>query len=196
MTATVWPERQHDDNPIPGDPAPWMSNAPCRDEADLFFSEDGRNVAKAKRICTQHCPLASRIACMDYALDNNLEYGVWGGTSRGERVEKQCMSCEQVKPLGDFPVRHNTLDGYNPTCSSCASDFGRRIASERAPEHASLTSLKEARDRQATEADQRALAYARLVEQHGRKEAIRILRITRRTAQRYASRLRNLEVAA
>lgn len=196
MTATAWPERRHDDNPIPGDPVPWMNNTPCRDKPGLFFSEEQGDIAAAKTICVEQCPLASRLSCMDYALDNNLEYGVWGGTSREERVEKQCISCEQWKTLEDFPPRRNTLDGHNPTCSSCASGFGRQIAAKRSPEHASLKSLKDAREKQATAADQRALAYARLVEQHGRKEAIRILRITRRTAQRYAMRLQELEVAA
>ncbi len=42
---------------------------------ELFFSERPSELAKAQRICTQ-CPV--RVRCLDVALQENLEWVVWG----------------------------------------------------------------------------------------------------------------------
>lgn len=56
-------------------------DAACRDaELDLFF--DGRYVAFAKALCAR-CPIQQ--ACLSYALARAVD-GVWGGTTRAERV--------------------------------------------------------------------------------------------------------------
>lgn len=62
----------------------WMRQAACRGGDDLFFPPLGRaDVAtKAKLIC-HGCPVRS--ACLDYALETNQEWGVWGGKSERER---------------------------------------------------------------------------------------------------------------
>ncbi len=39
---------------------------------------------EAKRICGM-CPI--RTACLEYALDNDERFGVWGGLSEKERLE-------------------------------------------------------------------------------------------------------------
>lgn len=58
----------------------WMARRNCRG-VDMFPS-DGAGVAAAKRIC-EDCPVKQR--CLDYALDNKIEFGVFGGTSERER---------------------------------------------------------------------------------------------------------------
>jgi WhiB family redox-sensing transcriptional regulator len=50
----------------------------CREEGshELFFSERPSDLAEAQHICGQ-CPVRS--ACLQLALQENLEWGVWGG---------------------------------------------------------------------------------------------------------------------
>lgn len=61
----------------------WMRDAKCRDmPPNFFFPNDGVGVEAAKKICAE-CVV--REECLDYALANKIEHGVWGGTSERER---------------------------------------------------------------------------------------------------------------
>jgi WhiB family redox-sensing transcriptional regulator len=56
----------------------------CKDRDPLiFFPESGPGVIAAKKICAQ-CPV--KVACLNYALDNEIEHGIWGGTGQRERM--------------------------------------------------------------------------------------------------------------
>lgn len=50
----------------------------CRDgnHHHLFFSQRPSELAQAQSLC-QQCPV--RIQCLEVALKEGLEYGVWGG---------------------------------------------------------------------------------------------------------------------
>ena len=50
----------------------------CRVEGshDLFFSDKPSELAQAQRICAG-CHV--RVKCLEVALEENLEWGVWGG---------------------------------------------------------------------------------------------------------------------
>ncbi len=62
----------------------WQAEALCAQTgADFFFPEPGSSVREAKRICGL-CPIRS--ACLEYALDNDERFGVWGGLSEKERL--------------------------------------------------------------------------------------------------------------
>lgn len=50
----------------------------------LFFSELASKVAKAKAICAS-CPVASK--CLDFALSEDVEFGIFGGLTPSERKE-------------------------------------------------------------------------------------------------------------
>ena len=60
----------------------WVSKARCRfTDPDEFFGAAQR---KAAVIC-RHCPVVAE--CLAYALDNQMEFGAWGGmTERQRRV--------------------------------------------------------------------------------------------------------------
>ncbi|OKJ52628.1 WhiB family transcriptional regulator [Streptomyces sp. CB02261] len=60
----------------------WIENAVCQaaDAEDLFVQGTAQNQAKA--ICTG-CSVRTR--CLAYALDNRIEYGIWGGMTERER---------------------------------------------------------------------------------------------------------------
>jgi WhiB family transcriptional regulator, redox-sensing transcriptional regulator len=61
----------------------WMARGDCRYEPPAtFFPSDGVGVEVAKRICAT-CPV--REQCLEYALDNRIDHGVWGGTSERQR---------------------------------------------------------------------------------------------------------------
>jgi WhiB family transcriptional regulator, redox-sensing transcriptional regulator len=61
----------------------WMARGSCRDEPpSTFFPTDGVGVERARRICAD-CPVAS--PCLEYALRNRIDHGVWGGASERQR---------------------------------------------------------------------------------------------------------------
>ena len=66
----------------------WRQRAACRDEdPELFFplSDIGpgaHQVARAKTVCAR-CPV--RAECLDYAVANGLDHGIFGGATESER---------------------------------------------------------------------------------------------------------------
>ena len=61
----------------------WMRRGNCRDEPpNLFFPSDGAGVDVARQLCAT-CPVKE--PCLEYALRNRIDHGVWGGTSERER---------------------------------------------------------------------------------------------------------------
>jgi WhiB family redox-sensing transcriptional regulator len=66
----------------------WRDRAACRDaDPELFFpvssiGPGARQIAEAKAVCAR-CPVRDR--CLDYALANGLDHGVFGGTTDDER---------------------------------------------------------------------------------------------------------------
>ncbi len=60
----------------------WTTRAACRaQDPDTLFVQ-GAAQKHAKRIC-QGCPV--RAECLADALDNRVEFGVWGGMTERER---------------------------------------------------------------------------------------------------------------
>ncbi len=77
----------------------WMADALCAQvEGNLFFPDKGGSTRDAKAVCSA-CPV--RGPCLDYALDHDETYGIWGGTSERERrrlrrgTRKTCGACGQ-----------------------------------------------------------------------------------------------------
>jgi WhiB family transcriptional regulator, redox-sensing transcriptional regulator len=60
----------------------WRINASCRDEDPEQLFVRGAEQRKAKVICLG-CPV--RTECLSEALDNRIEFGVWGGMTERER---------------------------------------------------------------------------------------------------------------
>lgn len=69
--------------PDPDSDSAWMSEGNCRlHPPATFFPSDGVGVDKARKIC-RDCPVTSR--CLEYALEERIDHGVWGGCSERER---------------------------------------------------------------------------------------------------------------
>lgn len=59
----------------------WTLAAKCRGMADALFPE-GKDQKRARAVC-MGCPV--RATCLAEALDNRIEWGVWGGLTERER---------------------------------------------------------------------------------------------------------------
>lgn len=61
----------------------WQADALCaQTDPEAFFPEKGGSTREAKRIC-ENCEV--RAQCLEYALQNDERFGIWGGLSERER---------------------------------------------------------------------------------------------------------------
>ena len=69
---------EEDENPLA-----WQSDSLCaQTDPEAFFPEKGGSTRDAKKIC-QSCEVRTR--CLEYALENDERFGIWGGLSERER---------------------------------------------------------------------------------------------------------------
>jgi len=67
-----------DENPLA-----WQSDSLCaQTDPEAFFPEKGGSTRDAKKICSS-CEV--RTLCLEYALENDERFGIWGGLSERER---------------------------------------------------------------------------------------------------------------
>ena len=65
----------------------WMHQGNCRVyPPSTFFPSDGVGVDRARKICVG-CPVLTR--CLDYALEQRIDHGVWGGCSERDDDERR-----------------------------------------------------------------------------------------------------------
>jgi WhiB family transcriptional regulator, redox-sensing transcriptional regulator len=79
-----------------GEPEDWRDQARCAEtDPELWFPERGSNSLRAKRICAQ-CEV--RAECLDYAMEHDEIFGIWGGLGETERraLRRQAGSRERV----------------------------------------------------------------------------------------------------
>ena len=62
-------------------PQDWAVHAKCRGMEDALFPEASEQ-KRARQLCLG-CPV--RFECLAEALDNRIEWGVWGGMTERER---------------------------------------------------------------------------------------------------------------
>ena len=61
----------------------WQERALCaQTDPEAFFPEKGGSTREAKRICMA---CAVRDECLEYALEHDERFGIWGGLSERER---------------------------------------------------------------------------------------------------------------
>ncbi len=83
--------------PDPDSLTAWMGAGACRMYPPAtFFPSDGVGVDRARKICAT-CPVKTE--CLDHALENRIEHGVWGGCSERERrriLKRQRLAAVEV----------------------------------------------------------------------------------------------------
>jgi WhiB family redox-sensing transcriptional regulator len=61
----------------------WRESAACAQIGpEMWFSEDGVQTPNAIKICG-NCDV--RAQCLQFAIDNEIRHGVYGGTTAGDR---------------------------------------------------------------------------------------------------------------
>lgn len=79
-------------NPVfddPEDPLAWQRDGLCgQTDPEAFFPEKGGDVRMAKKVC-EMCEVKEK--CLDYALENDERFGVWGGLSERQRRKLRNM---------------------------------------------------------------------------------------------------------
>ncbi|KDA44626.1 WhiB family transcriptional regulator [Frankia sp. BMG5.23] len=70
-----------------GEAMEWQERALCaQTDPEAFFPEKGGSTREAKRICSG-CEV--RAECLEYALENDERFGIWGGMSERERRKQR-----------------------------------------------------------------------------------------------------------
>ena len=65
------------------DDVSWQHKALCsQTDPEAFFPEKGGSTRDAKRVCAQ-CEV--REQCLEWAIDHDERFGIWGGMSERER---------------------------------------------------------------------------------------------------------------
>jgi WhiB family redox-sensing transcriptional regulator len=65
------------------DPQAWQDEALCAQaDPEAFYPEKGGSTREAKKVC-RACDV--RIECLEYALEHDERFGIWGGLSERER---------------------------------------------------------------------------------------------------------------
>lgn len=91
----------------------WMQFGSCRDYPPvLFFPSDAEGVKTAVEVCGQ-CPV--REVCLEYALVERVEHGVWGGESERRRRRLLRTRDRQAQPLDELDA--GVLDWQHVTSS-------------------------------------------------------------------------------
>ncbi|GAB3656425.1 WhiB family transcriptional regulator [Nocardioides korecus] len=68
---------------IDGEGPGWQERGLCaQTDPEAFFPEKGGSTREAKKVCLT-CDV--RQDCLEYALENDERFGIWGGLSERER---------------------------------------------------------------------------------------------------------------
>jgi uncharacterized protein (UPF0179 family) len=105
----------------------WQESALCAQvDSFLFFPEKGFSAHAAKKVCAG-CEV--RAECLKFALDNGMEYGVWGGLGQKainairRTQRRRVVACSDSTACGD---KVGTEAGFTrhrragePPCEPC-----------------------------------------------------------------------------
>ena len=91
-------------------PLAWQTQALCaQTDPEAFFPEKGGSTREAKRICIG-CEVKAE--CLQYALDQDERFGIWGGLSERERRRLKRADGTVASPVViDLPVLRPDLEG-------------------------------------------------------------------------------------
>lgn len=88
----------------------WYSQALCPEtDPDAFYPEKGGSTADAKKVC-RGCPVKDQ--CLQWALDTDESYGVWGGLSGRERRRLKRSADPQQKSRRLPSIAASTVEPY------------------------------------------------------------------------------------
>jgi WhiB family transcriptional regulator, redox-sensing transcriptional regulator len=105
----------------------WLAGAACRDrDTDDWFEGDDLGA----RVVCRSCPVASE--CLDHAIAERLDYGIWGGLRAVDRAEvARLRGIAAEVPEPPRPRRCSWASGHDgrgrcaPAASSASTGRGR-----------------------------------------------------------------------
>lgn len=117
----------------------WQADAACREHPEVnFFPERGESTAPAKAICST-CLVADE--CHQYAIDNGIKDGIWGGGSGRERRTERREASAIVRIGSRGPAPHgcgtpagsgwHRAHGQTP-CDACKAAHAEYVRQRRA----------------------------------------------------------------
>jgi WhiB family redox-sensing transcriptional regulator len=63
----------------------WATYGACNYQPrNLMYTKGAKRVQKAKKVCAT-CPVAAE--CLEWAIENDEIFGIWGGMTRRERMQ-------------------------------------------------------------------------------------------------------------
>jgi WhiB family transcriptional regulator, redox-sensing transcriptional regulator len=96
MTEVIVPLAQVFVSPEDEDELGWQDQALCaQTDPEAFFPEKGGSTREAKRVC-RSCDV--RAECLEYALEHDERFGIWGGMSERERCQLKRAAVVRPQP--------------------------------------------------------------------------------------------------
>ncbi len=84
------------------DDGEWRASGLCQEvDTELFFPEKGGSAREAKRVCAA-CEV--RPQCLEFALEHDERFGIWGGLSERERRRLKRAAPVAAEPASDGPA--------------------------------------------------------------------------------------------
>ena len=115
----------------------WQERALCaQTDPEAFFPEKGGSTREAKKICVG-CEVKAE--CLEYALEHDERFGIWGGLSERERrrlkrrasLTSAAPSCRVSAGCGRSRPPSNAEPGTRLSWSRSASFQPRQVAPQR-----------------------------------------------------------------
>lgn len=77
--------------PVGSMPGEWVDDAKCKGmNPDFFFPTGGNGMSEPEKFCRGQdgtAPCKVRRECLEFALANRIEDGIWGGEKAGTRIK-------------------------------------------------------------------------------------------------------------
>ena len=102
VTEVIVPLAQVFISPDEVDELGWQDRALCaQTDPEAFFPEKGGSTREAKRVC-RSCEV--RAECLEYALEHDERFGIWGGMSERERrrLKREAVLPPDIIPFDSF----------------------------------------------------------------------------------------------
>lgn len=118
---------------------PWTDRALCAQvDPEIFFPVRGGSTRGGKQVCS-NCPVRAQDfggtgECLQYALDRDERFGIWGGYSERERrrMKRETSAPVISKACGTVSGAHRHYKHAESLCQPCRFAVRAETASRRA----------------------------------------------------------------
>jgi hypothetical protein len=111
----------------------WRLDGACRDkDPELWFPErsNSSEANAAKAICKQQCTVRDR--CLEWAIEQGVEFGVWGGTTYADRrrrgIKVKQGGIRELKGCGTSAAYDRHVKRKEPIDDDCREAHRQRQA--------------------------------------------------------------------